>query len=344
MARETRSLATDVEVSGRTVALVFGLVVLVVLLRGVIVAARRPLGWALASVIAASFLAPLVERAAQHMKRIFALLLVLLVTAATVGFVFAGMLHDLDVQSKRLYDAAPKAAHNIEQSKRFGRAARDFDLEKRVTDAVKTLRKRSTKLAGKAASRAGTYFVCAILTIFMLSWGPRMAKAAGEQIRDPDRRARVERIAANAFARWQHYIVGSVLQSLAYGIVTWVVLRLLSAPAPTPLALVVAFVSIVPYMGVILGSVPALLITAGLQSFGRAGVLLAIFVGLQLVHIWVTQPEIVHRSVYVGPLVLSFAIVIGYRVYGMGGALFGSALAVLLVAVLQAANLDPETG
>ena len=97
-------------------------------------------------------------------------------------------------------------------------------------------------------------------------------------------------------------------------------------PPPTPLALVVAFLSIVPYMGVILGSIPALLITAGLQSFGRGGVLLAIVVGLQLVHIWITQPEIVQRSVYVGPLVLVAAIVIGYRVYGMGGAVFGSAI------------------
>src|SRR4051794_15557999 len=126
MARETRSLAADVEVSGRTVALVFGLIVLAVLSRGILVAARRPLGWAVASVIAASFLAPLVERVAQHMRRIFALLLVLLLTAATVGFVFWGVLHDLDVQSKRLYDAAPTAAHNIEQSPRFGKAARDF--------------------------------------------------------------------------------------------------------------------------------------------------------------------------------------------------------------------------
>jgi predicted PurR-regulated permease PerM len=344
MPRETRSLATDVEISGRTVGLVFGLVVLIVLLRGVVVAARRPLGWALASVIAASLLAPLVERAAQHMRRIVALLLVLLLTAATVGLVFWGVLHDLDRESKRLYAVAPIAARHIEDSPRFGKAARDFKLEQRVTDAVKTLRKRSSKLAGKAASRAGTYFVCAILTIFMLSWGPRMAKAGGEQIRDPGRRARVEHIAADAFGRWQHYLVGSVTQAMAYGVVTWVVLRLMSVPAPTPLALVVAFISIVPYVGVIVGAVPALLITAGLQSFGRAGVLLAIFIGLQIVHIWITQPEVVQRSLYVGPLLLVAAIVIGYRVYGMGGALFGSAIAVFLVAVLHAASVEFDPG
>ena len=54
MHRETRSLATDVEIDVRSIALVFAFVVLVVLGRGVIVAARRPLGWAVASVIAAS--------------------------------------------------------------------------------------------------------------------------------------------------------------------------------------------------------------------------------------------------------------------------------------------------
>jgi predicted PurR-regulated permease PerM len=94
---------------------------------------------------------------------------------------------------------------------------------------------------------------------------------------------------------------------------------------------------------VIAGSVPALLITAGLESFGRAGVLLAIIVGLQLVHIWVTQPQVVERSrLYVGPLVLITSITLGYRVYGTGGALYGSALAVLGVAILNAAGEDRE--
>jgi len=341
MPRETRSLASDIEITGRTVGLVFVLVVATVLARGVIVAARRPIGWALASVVAASFLAPIVERLAQHMRHVLAVIVVLLLTAGTVGLVMWGVLHDLDRESKHLYDVAPIAAKHIEESPRFGKAARDFKLEERVTDAVKTLRKRSSRLAGKAASRAGTYFVCAVLTIFMLSWGPRMARGAGDQIVDPVRRARVEHIAADAFGRWQHYLVGTVAQAMAYGVVSWVVLRLLSVPAPTPLALVVAFISVVPYMGVIVGAIPALLITAGLQSFGRAGVLLAVFVGLQVVHIWVTQPEVVHRSLYVGPFLLVTAILLGYRVYRMGGAVFGSALAVLLVAVLHAAAAEP---
>lgn len=343
MPRETRSLAANVEIDLRSVALAFGFIVLVVLARGVIVAARRPLGWAVATVIAASFLAPAVERLAEHIRRVVALIIVLLLTAATVGLIMWGVLHDLDRESEHLYRVAPIAARSIERSPRFGQAARDFKLEDRVTDAVATLRKRSQSLAGKAASRAGTYFVCAILTIFMLNWGPRMARSAGEQFTDPERRARIEHIAADAFGRWQHYVVGTVAQALAYGVVMWSICRALSVPAPTPLALVVAFFSIVPYMGVIVGSIPALLICAGLQSFGRAGVLLAIVLLLQIVHIWVTQPQIVQRSsLYVGPFILITSITLGYRVYGTGGAMFGSALAVLLVAVVYAAGAADE--
>src|SRR6185437_14872728 len=78
MPRETRSLATHVELDLRTIALTFGFIVVVVLSRGVIVAARRPLGWAVATVIAASFLAPVVERLARHIRRVFALIIVLL--------------------------------------------------------------------------------------------------------------------------------------------------------------------------------------------------------------------------------------------------------------------------
>ena len=343
MPRETRSLAANIEIDLRSVALAFAFIVFVVLARGVIVAARRPLGWAIATVIAASFLAPAVERLAEHVRRVVALIIVLLLTAATIGLIMWGVLHDLNRESEHLYRVAPIAARSIERSPRFGQAARDFRLEDRVTDAVATLRKRSKSLAGKAASRAGTYFVCAILTIFMLNWGPRMARSAGEQFTDPERRARIEHVSADAFGRWQHYVVGTAAQALAYGVVMWSVCSLLSVPAPTPLALVVAFFSIVPYMGVIAGAIPALLICAGLQSFGRAGVLLAIVLLLQLVHIWVTQPQVVERSgLYVGPLILITSITLGYRVYGTGGALFGSALAVLLVAVVTAAGADGE--
>jgi predicted PurR-regulated permease PerM len=97
-------------------------------------------------------------------------------------------------------------------------------------------------------------------------------------------------------------------------------------------------------MGIIVGAFPAVLIAAGLESFGRAGVLLALVIVLQIVHIYVTQPQVVARSLYVGPLALVTAIVLGYRVYGTGGAVFGSALTVLAVAVAYAMGEEQDVG
>ena len=49
---------------------------------------------------------------------------------------------------------------------------------------------------------------------------------------------------------------------------------------------------------------------------------------------WVVAP----RSLSVGPAAILIALVVGFEVYGVGGAYYGAALAVLGVALLDAAG------
>ena len=308
--------------------------------RGVIVAARRPLGWAVATVIAASFLAPAVERLAEHVRRVVALIIVLLLTAATIGLVMWGVLHDLDRESKHLYEVAPIAARSIERSPRFGKAARDFKLEQRVTDAVATLRKRSQSLAGKAASRAGTYFVCAILTIFMLNWGPRMARSAGQQFTDPVRRARRARrgrcVRSLAALRRRHGCPGAgVRRRDVVGLQRPVGSGADSARARRRVLLDR------PVHGCDRGIGPRA------AHHRRIGVVRTRRSAARdrrrapaRAHLGDAASDRRTQQLYVGPLVLITSITLGYRVYGTGGAVFGSALAVLGVAIVNAAGED----
>src|SRR4051812_39811103 len=52
-----------------TVVLVFGAIVAAVLARNVFVAARRPLGWAIAALVMAAAIEPLVSLVSRHMRR-----------------------------------------------------------------------------------------------------------------------------------------------------------------------------------------------------------------------------------------------------------------------------------
>ncbi len=97
-----------------------------------------------------------------------------------------------------------------------------------------------------------------------------------------------------------------------------------------------------PYLGIVLGSIPALLLTAGFRSFAAAGVLLAVFVAMQIGQI-VVQRRLRGRVMYVGPALITVVFLLGYDVYGIGGALFGTAIGVFVMALAGAIGTDdPE--
>src|SRR3546814_3731139 len=68
------------------------------------------------------------------------------------------------------------------------------------------------------AGTAPTYFVSAILTVFLMTYGPRIASAAAAQDRDTARRRRVTDIVEHAVNRSRRAIVLTIAVSVAYGV------------------------------------------------------------------------------------------------------------------------------
>ncbi len=97
-----------------------------------------------------------------------------------------------------------------------------------------------------------------------------------------------------------------------------------------------------PYLGIVLGAIPALLLAAGFRSFTVAGVLLAVFLAMQAAQI-LLQRRLRGRVIYVGPALIGIVFLLGYDVYGIGGALFGIAIAMFAMALADAVGTDdPE--
>jgi predicted PurR-regulated permease PerM len=331
---------------GRTVRLAIGPGAVTVVLLGIAAgsmafgissAARRTLGWALACVVVAAVIEPVVARLDRHMPRALATLVTFLAIGAAVGLLVFGVFRDLDTQITRLKEAVPEAAAELEEREGFlGDAARDLDLATRAADFVAELDKPSSGVAVGVASSAGAYFVCAILTIFFLSWGPRLGRAALAQIEDADRRRRAGRLTRRAFSRGRTYILASIGLAVAVGIVAWGLFRLEDAPAPIALAVTVAAGSFIPGVGVIVGAMPAVLLEAGLGSPMEGARLFAAFALVQALHHLVLRRYVSSRTVRPGPAVIVIALVLGYEVYGAGGAFYGAALMVFAVAGLDA--------
>jgi predicted PurR-regulated permease PerM len=306
---------------------------------GVADAARRPIGWALASVVVAALLDPLVGLLHRYVPRLVAILAGLLVVGVVAGGVVTGVLADLGNQFDRLRDDAPRAAAQLQESDRFGEVATDFRLEERVEELLDRLRDPTSGLASEAAaSAAGAYLVSAVLTAFLLSSGPAFGQAALDQIRDPARRDQVRDVVQRAFVNGRNYVLFALARAAVAGFAAWALCYGEDVPAPIVLGVAVAALSVVPGFGIVFGGVFALLLEAGLGTQDGVMRLALGFLALQVADVFFTRRVVVPRSLTVGPAPIVIAVILGFEVYGIGGAAYAAALAIFGVALLDAAG------
>lgn len=302
----------------------------------VLVSARRIVSWAVASAVVAAMIELVVRTLEPIIRRSLAIVLTLLAIAGLSGLLVFGVSQDLDREVRRLQDLAPVAALRIEQSERFGEVATEAQLQHRVRQAVNRLREPSSGLAGEAVSSIGTYIVCAILTVLFLSWGPKVSRGALAQL-PPAKAERVKAVAESAFNRARRYVLLALGQSLAVGLIGYLACRYFDLPAPAPLALALAAMTLLPKIGILFGALPILLLSGGLGSPRQTVILAVLFLGLQLLSTFVVQHRIVRTShLYIGPAIVAIAFLAGFELYGFGGAMYAAALFVFAVAAIDA--------
>jgi predicted PurR-regulated permease PerM len=316
--------------------------------RNVVGRSTRVLGWLAAAAIVAALLYPFVAALSRWVPRAVALLIVIVVTLVSVGALAYAIIDDVSREGTKLKQAAPAAARNIEQSERFGEAARDFGLSQRVSDFVDALPGRITGSASNplsAASRGIAYVAGVVLTIFLMLYGPRMVEGAMGQIGDETRRANTRRILTNGYRRWWRYVALTLGRGLVAAAFAYLICHLAGLPGAFLLSLAVGVFALVPYVGVLVGSLPIVLLAVGLDpSAPRAIVLFAVFLAYQLAEAFVVQPRVDANSIRVGPAVSFLVAMVAFELYGIGGALYGLAVAVFAVAVLdELAPTDTDT-
>ena len=314
-------------------------VVLFIVARQMFVAAHQPLSWAAAAVVAAVLLDPIVDRLALHIRRVPAVLLTfLIIGAAAVGTAYL-VFDQVQDAIDRLEEVAPTAAARIEdRDDRLGEVAADFELTERIESFSETLAGRVTggdDVLRSTAGTAPTYLVSAILTVFLMTYGPRIASGALRQDPDADRAARIAGIVGPAVARARSAILYTVATGVGVGLIVSGLASVLDLPAPTALGFTAGVIALLPHLGVVTGSIPLLLMTVGFRSAAAAGVLLVIVVGLQVLDSVVIRRWTSHHGVDIGLLVPWVVALLGYAVYGIGGGAYGLCFAIVGLAVLD---------
>jgi predicted PurR-regulated permease PerM len=175
--------------------------------------------------------------------------------------------------------------------------------------------------------------VIELLTIFflvllLLLEAPKMRKWILKQM-DPERAARVTKVASDVNRAVTGYMLGNLLTSLIAGAVVFVTLLIVGVPFPLLWGLWVALVDFLPMIGGALAGIPTVLFAFG-HSITAGIVTLVVFLVYTQVENHVLNPVVMSRTVKISPLLVLIAVLVGASVGSLIGGVFGGFVAALL--------------
>lgn len=139
------------------------------------------------------------------------------------------------------------------------------------------------------------------------------------------------------------YIHGQILVALIVGGMAYVGYWLIGMPYPFVLALFVSVTNIIPFIGPLIGAIPAILVAFTI-SFQTVLWVILVNTIVQVLEGNILSPNIVGRTLHLHPLLIIFALLAGEAVAGIVGMIVSVPLiAVLKVAISRVAMMARES-
>lgn len=311
-------------------------VLLIIALALVLNEIRTVLLWLVIGIVLAVGLDPVVSYLSRHRwNRTLASVLVSVLVIAIILGAIAALVIPLVEQTSRLITNLPDY---VDQA--FGPGGSLHFVQERV-DVVAALKQITphsvlSLLAGSQRTIVGVLgrvssFVAGFVTVFtimvmLLIEGPRAWKAILDMLVE-DERAWATRIGDNFLRAVGGYVRGNLFISLIAGSASYVMLRIIDAPYPETLAVLVGLLDIVPLVGATIAAVIVVIVGFAAGGVGDGIALIVFFVVYQQFENNVLQNVVYAKTVALSPLVVFIAALIGAALGGIVGVLLAIPLA-----------------
>ena len=214
---------------------------------------------------------------------------------------------------------------------RKNKTIRDYDEKYHVTEKLRTGAEKLPSRLGDALGALQSVTVgvfsalvqlitVLVMAFFMLLDGKRALAWAFEEL-GPARGPRYRKIAHDVYRSVGGYVAGNLLISVIAGVTTWIVLTILGVPFAVPLAVLMAFLDLIPLVGATIAGI-LIGVVAAIHNFPGDLIVWVIWLILyQQIENNLIQPQVYRRTVQLHPLVVLVAVLIGASLAGVLGAL-----------------------
>jgi predicted PurR-regulated permease PerM len=150
------------------------------------------------------------------------------------------------------------------------------------------------------------------------------------QFIEPESRESFDEVSVKALAKLGAYVRGQLLIMLIVGAGTATAMLILGVPFALAMGVLTFLLEAIPNFGPILAGIPVVLLGLS-QSFTTALILLGWLLVLQALESWLLTPLIQHKALDISPLVIFLAVLGGFALFGVVGAI----VAVPLVGAIE---------
>jgi predicted PurR-regulated permease PerM len=305
--------------------------IIIAVIMGLTVAyyAKLPLIVLLVSILLSFILAPIVElfqklkvpRALASLVTIL-LFVALMYMLAQVSYSKAvSFAQDLPQYSEKIREVVGKVRLRAQQFQKTTETVLPAEVSMTPTVRIEQQHGWSDFFTSGLGGVAEIVFIASFipfLTYFMLSWQDHVRSATVMLFRMRNRNTAYVTLGLIS-SMIRSFIVGNVLVGLFIGATSTAVFGLLHLPYFYFIGFISGFLSLVPYLGVVLAVVPPLVGGIGMLNSGTVIVVLATVLGLHLFALNVLYPKFLGSRLQLNPLAVTVALMVwGWLWGGMG--------------------------
>ena len=297
-------------------------------------------------VVVAVFIAVALGPAVEffHRRRVprpLAILLVyvlILLTIFGVGLlIIPPVVNEVDDLSRDI----PGYLDDVRESETFREYDEKYDITTKLNDQAAELPSRLGSAAGELRTVTVGIFATAVKTVavltiaFFLLLDARRILGFLFGLLGPSREERYRAVAGEVYRAVAGYVAGNLIISVMAGLMTYTTLTILDVPFAVPLAVLVAFLDLIPLVGATIGGIAVGIVTL-FNDFPTATLVwAAVLLAYQQAENHLVQPLVYRKTVNEPPLLVIVSILIGASLLGVLGALLAIPVAATIQIVIR---------
>jgi len=300
--------------------------------------------------IISMLLNPVVERfESWRMGRIFSIVLVLVLITAT----FLGLLTLITVRAVEFTDRLPEATEKLKSTmaegaivvERISGITPDSQTEY-VKNTIDNLFDTGSEfLSSLVEATTGTITLFALLPVFIffMLYYKAMFITFLQKVFERSQNSEIDKVILRVQHVTQNYLVGLFTVLGIMAVLNSIGLLIIGLDYAIPFAIIASMLAIIPFVGAILGAIPAVLYAfLFYDSLWVPLMVTAVFTVVQLIESSFLTPKIVGSKVSINPFVAIIVLLLGGKIWGIAGMiLFIPLIGIMRVGFSQVHELKP---